>query len=190
MVDMEGQVQLMNSSAESTEVAATDEPSVMLENIYQDRSFSPETEDNSSEPLSSAPEMSEYQDLQSEAPANEEYRDLLAEQSANESAAIVAAGTQPENFQDIQDFGNSDLPTSPLMYTLIIEGIDRGDLRKELAEIFSDERFKLNPRETLELVKDGKLELNGLNAVKASVLVMRLRRLPLQISWRQHAYQG
>lgn len=154
MVDMEGQIQLMDPSVEEAFVQ---------------------------------PEMVAEPALTSE-PENEEYRDILAEHSAEEAAVVAAA--QPENFQDIQDFANSDLPTSPLMYTLVIEGIDRGDLRKDLLEIFQDERFKLNARETLEKIKDGKLELSGLNAVKASVLVIRLRRLPLQISWRQHAYQG
>jgi hypothetical protein len=160
MVDIEGNIQRMDESGGQAE--------------------SPK---NSTAELSSEPKPPDHY-------SNQEYQDIFPEPSEVGVAESVQPEAPSDPFAEIQNFANSDLPTSPLSYTLIVEGIDRGELRKEFSEIIRDEKFKLDVHEVLKKIKNGRIELEGLNAVKASVLVLRLRALPLQISWRQHAYQA
>ena len=131
------------------------------------------------------------QTLHEAQPESEEYRDIFPnEQPEAVAEALVAPPEVGEVLAEIQEFANSDLTTTPMTYTVTIEGIDRGDLSRQIAEVLSDERFQIDTSGVMKKMKDGKIELQGLNAVKASVLVLRLRPLPLKISWRQYAYQS
>lgn len=93
-------------------------------------------------------------------------------------------------FREIEDFGNQDLHSGPLDYTLRIEGLDSGELKTKLKDVLSDSRLNLNTNQVLSALAYGKLELRGLNPVKVTYIVSRLKHLPLKISWRQSAFQN
>lgn len=91
----------------------------------------------------------------------------------------------PENFSDVTDFANSDSISGPLTYTVIIEGIESSHLMAQLKEAMTDSRFGWEVAALLAQVGSGRLLLAGLSPAKASVLINRIKYLPLKISWRQ-----
>lgn len=72
-----------------------------------------------------------------------------------------------------------------LLYDIEIEGIDGSKLRNELYEELKDPRWGWIAIELMGTVNNGRLVLNDVNAVKASLLVNRLKALPLEIKWKQ-----
>lgn len=88
----------------------------------------------------------------------------------------------------VSEFANSDQSLGALSYTVLIENIDTKDIRIELLDALSDPKFQWDAKAMLKEIKMGKLKLEGLNPVKASVLVDRLQEIPVKVSWTQHAY--
>ena len=89
------------------------------------------------------------------------------------------------DFSDVTDFANANTVTGPLAYTVIIEGIESSQLVNLLKEAMTDSRFGWDVTGHLLRIGGGKLVIEGLNPAKASILVQRLKYLPLKISWRQ-----
>lgn len=73
------------------------------------------------------------------------------------------------------------------LYEIEIDGIDGAKLRNELYEELKDPRWGWIAIELMGNIKMGKLVLKGINAVKASLLVNRLKGLPLEIKWKQNS---
>lgn len=89
------------------------------------------------------------------------------------------------NFEDIQNFANSDTSQGGLSYSLLIEGIDSGKIHKDLRDALTDNRLGIDLDALLKQVNAGSLRITGLNPVKASVIINRVKYLPLKLSWRQ-----
>jgi hypothetical protein len=92
--------------------------------------------------------------------------------------------------QDIADFANStdsDSREGSFYVTLRLSGIDSPEIRASVAAALNDRKMNWDSDEIIRLVKLGQLVLPKLNPVKASVLINRLKALPIQLSWEQHA---
>lgn len=79
--------------------------------------------------------------------------------------------------------------SSIINYQVTIQGIDTKEVREQLEDAMKDPKFPWNAREITQQIQNGILELGPLNPVAASVLVRKLKDLPLTISWRQKIYE-
>lgn len=89
------------------------------------------------------------------------------------------------DFSDVTDYANSNSNLGPLSYTVTIEGLESSHLLIQLKEAMTDSRFGWETATLLTEVSGGRLVLSGLSPAKASVLISRIKYLPLKISWRQ-----
>jgi hypothetical protein len=87
---------------------------------------------------------------------------------------------------DIADFGNADLGQVAFNYTLTISGIDSGAIRAQIEDIIKDSKFGWNVIQLMAQINGGVLIIRSVNAVKASMLMQRVKYLPVKISWRQN----
>ena len=90
---------------------------------------------------------------------------------------------------EVFQFNDSDPAQGPMSYSVIVAKIDTKELRKQILEAINDPKFGWDPREVMKSVQSGVLHFNDLNPVKASVLVQKLRDLPIEISWTQNVYK-
>lgn len=98
----------------------------------------------------------------------------------------VGGPAEPSNsFSDITDFGNSDVTQAAFNYSVIISGIDSASIYAQVKEALTDSKFGWNINQVMSQAKDGVLTIRSVNAVKASILIQRVKYLPVKISWRQ-----
>lgn len=104
------------------------------------------------------------------------------------SAEELALGSP--DLSDIERFGNSAesaAGTGPLRYNLYIGGIDTSDMRRDFREAITDRKMMWDTDQILRSIHNGEVKLAGISAVKAYILVSRLRNMPLSIRWEQYA---
>ncbi len=89
---------------------------------------------------------------------------------------------------EISQFANSDSPKGPLTYDIVISGIDSADLRSRLIAALSDNKFEWIPADIIGKIRNGVVELVGLNPTKAHKVISRTRGLGLNVKWRQSFY--
>ena len=92
--------------------------------------------------------------------------------------------------QDLADYGNSDLSQAKdgmLRFNLLISGIDTPDIRYAIKEALTDRKFIWEASEILAQTNNGELKIEGITAVKAALVVKRIRNLPIEIRWEQYA---
>lgn len=100
-------------------------------------------------------------------------------------------GGQDEGLMgDVLAFANQDESVGPLSYTLRIEGLELAETFERLREALSDSRFQWDVSEIMGSVRAGRLEISGVNPTKASILVNRIKSLPIEVSWSQEIYGG
>lgn len=109
---------------------------------------------------------------------------------AVESLAQVSepAPVDSSSFEDVINFSNSSVSTAKdgrILFNVFITGVDTKDIRALVREALEDQRFLWQVDGLMSSIKDGALEMRNLNPVKASVLVNRLKHLPIEISWHQ-----
>ena len=90
---------------------------------------------------------------------------------------------------EVFQFKDSDPAQGPMSYSVIVAKIDTKELRNQILEAINDPKFGWDPREVMKSVQAGVLHFNDLNPVKASVLVQKLKDLPIEISWTQNVYK-
>ncbi len=96
------------------------------------------------------------------------------------------------SFGDVVSFANSDSnqwTEGNIKYKVIISGVDSAELKLELKLILSEPRFMWDHFALMSSIKAGELILNDISAVKASVLVKRLRPLSVGVRWEQYVLQ-
>ncbi len=103
-----------------------------------------------------------------------------------ENEVVPTAGSQ--DLSEVSTFSNSNMETGPLSYSVLIENIDTKEIRQQLAEALADSKFQWDAKELLKKIKMGKLQLESIHPVKASVLIHRLQSLPVKVSWVQNVY--
>ena len=90
----------------------------------------------------------------------------------------------------INSFANSDVSQGKdgnLVFHITISGIDSKEIRESLREAMEDSRFGWNTSSLLARINKGHLRLERISAVKATILVNRIKRLPVEIRWEQNA---
>jgi hypothetical protein len=171
-IDMEGQAQLANEEPVPVEEPYTE---ALTEAPFDDSSFESFNEvivENSAPPLEDfVPVPSEFVEMNSQ---------------------IETADQSPLPIDDplgLNAYANSEFSQAkdgPLSYTLLIEGLDSKELRDSLRQALSDSRFAWDADQIMTTVRNGELRIETVTPVKASVLVGRLKRLPLKIQWEQN----
>lgn len=152
----------------------------------------PVAEEPASEPVQSAP-IESFDDYSTEEPKEEFVEEVVAEaaESYQETVAEEVESeieAPSENFSGVESYANSEDSAARegyYLYNLVIEGVDSGDLKTELREALTDRRFRWDADEVMGQLTNGRLELQKLNAVKATVLVHRLKGLPMRVFWTQ-----
>lgn len=107
-------------------------------------------------------------------------------QSQGEVELIMPSQPTTPDFQDVAEFGNQQLPstaTGALVYDISIAGIDTSEIRESLMDSLRDKKLGLNLNEVFQSINKGELLLEQINPVKASVILARIKYLPLQIKW-------
>ena len=97
----------------------------------------------------------------------------------------------PDDPLGLSEFANSEASLAkggPLMFRLLISGLDSKELRQSLREALEDARFAWDTNELMARVPErGELVIENVSPVKAVILVNRIKRLPIQIRWEQYA---
>lgn len=100
------------------------------------------------------------------------------------------SATGGENMEDIAAFGNSEQSLAregAYRFTLTVTGIDSAEIKTEVKDALTDGRFLWDIETLIASMEDGVLIINDLSAVKSALVVQRLKILPVEIKWEQHA---
>lgn len=119
-----------------------------------------------------------------------DFGDGDSEEPAAYSASPEAVNKDSSDLSDIARFGNSDSSGTregSLRYNLLITGIDTSDVREAFREALTDRKLMWDTDQILRSVKSGEVRIPNVAAVKAHILVLRLRDLPVQVRWEQYA---
>ncbi|MNJ93422.1 hypothetical protein D3C87_111020 [compost metagenome] len=107
-----------------------------------------------------------------------------------DAVPVLQATPDTADFSDVASFANADASAGPLAYTVIIEGIESSLLLNQLRDAMTDSRFSWDVNKLLTQVGGGRLTLTKMSPAKASVLINRIKYMPLKISWRQDVFSG
>ncbi len=94
------------------------------------------------------------------------------------------------DLSDIGAFANSELSSGrdgSLRYNVAIAGIDTAEIRLQFREAITDRRMLWDVDQILRSIQNGEVKISNISPVKAYLLILRLRPLPLSISWEQYA---
>lgn len=113
---------------------------------------------------------------------------------ASPIATPLSAERQPQMtaqdfFSEVVNFANSEVEdiAGLINYDVKIEGIDSLEIRELILEELRDKRFGWQIEDIESAITDGTLDLKGLTPVKAIVLIRRIQRLPIHLTWTQNA---
>jgi hypothetical protein len=150
--------------------------------------------DEPEEDLGFSEESDQEADVEFDDESNHEAveEDLTEESLAEEEPEEVEAFPMPQEPDsaplDITDYANSQqsaLEEGELLYDLTITRIDSKDLREALKYVLLDQKLKINHKEYLRTIRDGRVVIPDLNPVKAKRIVEQLQYLEVGLSWRQ-----
>lgn len=133
----------------------------------------------------------EYQVEEIEVKATVE-NEFLEPLEPSPTAPPMATKREPANpdMREIANYGNSIVSQGNegmLRYNLFISGIDTAEMRSQLHDTISDAKFLWDADELISHIESGELKIQDLTAIKASILVQRIRNLSLDIRWEQYA---
>ena len=114
--------------------------------------------------------------------------DPASEESHNDPFAHM--NEPPSQEINISEYANSEFSqgkNGAYVYNVSISDIDSKEIRGFLREAISDTRFNWDAQAILLQIKNGELLLKNLSPVKASILINRIKRLPVKIRWEQYA---
>ena len=100
-----------------------------------------------------------------------------------------SATTGMNPLAEIADFGNQEVVKSALTYRLTIKGLDFVPHIEQLRDVLSDSKLGLKFDELKHKIRNGRLQIDRLEASQAAVLAQRLRTLPLEMTWEQKIYE-
>ncbi len=95
----------------------------------------------------------------------------------------------PEDPLNISGFANSEASQGldgPYVYQVLVKGIDTKEIRESLREVLEDQKFAWDVDQMMQSIHHGEMLLDSVNPVKAFILVVRLRSLPVEVSWKQY----
>ena len=191
-IDMDGNATL-SEATNPPEPNYSEPPQQEAEEQAPEQSFE-QSYETASEPAPLLPQEGAQETHQEE--ANSEYRDIIddppsiQQESAHaEQDQIPSLDPAIENEFATGEFVSVETSPGPLMYQVIIEEIDTKNLRTEVKLALSDPKFMWNVSELMDSIKNGKIAISDLNPVKASMVVQKLREVPVKVSWSQSAYK-
>lgn len=109
---------------------------------------------------------------------------------AGASADLPPPQASGQSMQDLADFGNSENSVAregAYRFNLTVMGIDSAEIKTEVKDALSDGRFLWDIEAMFNEMADGVLVIKDLSAVKSALVVQRLKILPVDIKWEQHA---
>ncbi len=196
-IDMDGQASLQEHREESSvptpggAASATDfaDPiEDLIDTSARDVSPSPEDPQN---------DFASNNSFDSFLPIAPDSTDHLAAPEASEPPlGSMLAARSPQVFGpandplNLNEFANSEVSSAkdgPLLFRVLISGIDTKEIRESIREVLEDSRFALDSKTIFSKVSKGHLAINDLSPVKASILITRIKRLPVEIRWEQYA---
>jgi hypothetical protein len=95
--------------------------------------------------------------------------------------------TATQAFAEIIEFANSEGVTA-LSYDLSLKGLEDPEVRQKVLTILSGSRLQMDPQKVENLIEDGTLKLQKLNAGTISFILHHVLDLPVVPSWKQHLY--
>ena len=119
---------------------------------------------------------------QPELPSQIEVPQIAEEALAEEPSPITLDNS---DFSDVAEFGNADVVINPMSYTILIEGLESSRVVSQLKDAMTDSRFGWDVNEILSQINADRLVLSHLTPAKASVIINRIKYLPVKVSWRQ-----
>lgn len=147
------------------------------------------TEQDSAESTYEQPLDAQPTQEPSEESVNTEFQSVFPEENqTEEEQAAEEPQSAAQIIREIRDYGNSETGANPLSYSIIIEGLDYTEIREKLREVLDDPKMRWNVDEIMARVRGGRLVLDNLNPVKASILVRRIMPLKIKFTWSQHVY--
>ncbi len=120
-----------------------------------------------------------------EEPAQPEF---MQESVVLPSVVETAETKQVPPLQEIVDFANSSQATARegvLFYDIRISKIDDGEIKKLVKECLEDSKLRVDLAKSFSTLKNGTITIAKVNAVKASIIISRLKELPIELSWIQ-----
>ncbi len=91
---------------------------------------------------------------------------------------------------EVEDYGNSVESSGKeglFMVQVTISGVDTPELRQSLEQALTDKKIGWDTSEIMRSMRQGKLVLPEINAAKASVVINRLKSLPIELKWAQRS---
>jgi len=116
---------------------------------------------------------------------NDEKTNFLADSEILKSKQPVAQ-TELVNLSEFANSKKSSLKDGYLKYKLYIGGIDTNDIKKQVFEELADKKLLLDLSELNKKIVDGNLCIEPISAVKASILINRLKSISVTIAWDQY----
>ncbi len=107
--------------------------------------------------------------------------------SQNDPFANLQPGTESLNISEYANSEFSQGKDGAFVYNVSISDIDSKEIREFLREAINDTRFNWDAQAIIAQIKKGELLLKNLSPVKASILINRIKRLPVKIRWDQYA---
>lgn len=90
--------------------------------------------------------------------------------------------------QEIQEYGNKEVKTGPISYTVVIHNLELPDTISEVMSALSDPKFDWQTSDLKKKIKHGQLQIDDLNPAQAVMVIKKLRGIHVQISWTQSIY--
>ena len=179
--DEQNQFENFSFGGMSEETPAQEEPLPLEEPQAFD--FNAETPAESTQPDIPSPIAEASEDFSMDA--------LLGYQPEPGSVPVGPDLGPPDDPLGLSEYANSEASLAkdgPLMFRLLISGLDSKELRQSLREALEDARFAWDTNELMARVPErGELVIENVSPVKAVILVNRIKRLPIQIRWEQYA---
>jgi len=94
------------------------------------------------------------------------------------------------DMSEVAAFGNSSASTAReggLRFNIFLSGIDSVEIRKQVQEALTDERFLWDAEALVSKARSGELKITNVSAVKSSLVIQRLRSVSVDIRWEQYA---
>ncbi len=119
-------------------------------------------------------------------PLNDENTNFLAEEEI-----LKARIKEPQNeMSDISEFSNStqsSLQDGYIKYKIYLGGLEDSEIKKMVFDELSDKKLLLGAHDLLQSIgHDGQLCIDSLSAIKASIIINRLKSLGVKIAWDQY----
>ncbi len=120
---------------------------------------------------------------------NEDFADFFGETEKPQKAAGKVNPADPLGVSGYAANELSQAKGGGLLFKLRISGIDSKELREEIRQALKDSRFGWSLSEVMgpDRLRGGVLVIPNLNAVKTSIIVNRIKHLPVEIRWEQYA---